>query len=233
MMEPGSKPEIYRRLLEAMRLEGAGQRRLRENQPTSYLVCPYTDKQRWILNILAGAWTILLLYFYLWWFDRSHVVTITGFVVATLALFWITLLPSYFIFFILRARAPNPNLKPPFGWRVAMIATKVPSEPLSMLKNTLRGMLKQRYPHDVWLADEDPDEETVAWCKQHGIEIISRKDVADYHRPDWPRRTRCKEGNLAYFYDNYGYAHYDFVVQMDADHVPQPQYLEEILRPFV
>jgi cellulose synthase (UDP-forming) len=62
--------------------------------------------------------------------------------------------------------------------------------------------------------------------------ISTRKGVAEYHRTTWPRRTRCKEGNLAYFYDHFGYARYDFVAQFDADHVPTPTYLREVLRPF-
>ena len=41
-----------------------------------------------------------------------------------------------------------------------------------------------------------------------------------YHQPSWPRRTRCKEGNLAFFYDMWGYRLYDVVAQLDADHVP-------------
>ena len=62
--------------------------------------------------------------------------------------------------------------------------------------------------------------------------ISTRKDQTDYHRTNWPRRTKCKEGNLAFFYDHYGYANYDFVVQLDADHVPTEGYLEEMLRGF-
>src|SRR5690606_1073924 len=33
-------------------------------------------------------------------------------------------------------------------------------------------------------------------------------------------------------YDHYGYERYDFVSQLDADHVPEPGYLFNILRPF-
>jgi cellulose synthase/poly-beta-1,6-N-acetylglucosamine synthase-like glycosyltransferase len=56
--------------------------------------------------------------------------------------------------------------------------------------------------------------------------------VEAYQRQSWPRRRGCKEGNLAYFYDHYGYERYDVVVQLDADHVPAPGYLAEMLRPF-
>ncbi|WP_455872893.1 glycosyltransferase [Rhizobium yanglingense] len=34
------------------------------------------------------------------------------------------------------------------------------------------------------------------------------------------------------FYDRYGYDRYDFVAQFDADHVPEPTYLQEVMKPF-
>ncbi len=80
--------------------------------------------------------------------------------------------------------------------------------------------------------DAEPAAEILHWYKEHGVSVSCRKGVAGYHRDTWPRRKRCKEGNLAYFYDTFGYKTYDLVVQMDADHVPQLGYLEAMLRPF-
>jgi cellulose synthase (UDP-forming) len=126
----------------------------------------------------------------------------------------------------------NPALPLPDDAAVAMVVTKAPSEPWSLVQQTLEAALAQAYPHDTWLADEDPSPDTIAWCRENGVQISSRKGVPDYHRPVWPRRSRCKEGNLSYFYDHYGYENYDFVVQMDADHRPGRNYLEEMIRPF-
>ncbi len=113
-----------------------------------------------------------------------------------------------------------------------MVVTKAPSEPFGVVAETLRAMLAQNVPHDTWLADEDPSPETLAWCREHGVFVSTRRERADYHLHTWPRRTRCKEGNLAFFYDHYGYERYDFVAQLDADHVPTEGYLFEMLRPF-
>jgi cellulose synthase/poly-beta-1,6-N-acetylglucosamine synthase-like glycosyltransferase len=140
--------------------------------------------------------------------------------------------PLYFFVIFYSGKVPNPALPVPRDYRVAMVVTKAPSEPFEVVRETLEAMLRQTYPHDNWLADEDPQPETIAWCEAHGVRISTRKGRADYHRATWPRRTRCKEGNLAFFYDHYGYENYDFVSQLDADHVPEPTYLEEILRPF-
>lgn len=181
---------------------------------------------------LAGLWALAALFFWVWWLRPDHDIGAIRYWIATACLGWIFFLQAYFITVFLcgqRSVAPDPQ---PGRWRVAMVVTKTPGEPLALLQKTLSAMLAQDYPHDTWLADEDPAPATVAWCEASGVRISTRKGVADYHRAEWPRRTRCKEGNLAYFYDHFGYDNYDIVAQLDADHVPQPGYLREILRPF-
>lgn len=190
--------------------------------------------RRDMLNRFGTAlWLASFAYFWIWWCDPAHVHGPWRYTLVTLVLLWTTLLPAYFIFLFGRARIVRRDSKPSETSRVAMVVTKAPSEPFDLVKRTLEGMLGQRgYRYDVWLADEDPDAETQAWCRRHGVQLSSRKDAPDYHRPEWPRRTRCKEGNLAYFYDHYGYDRYDFVAQFDADHIPSPDYLRHVLAPF-
>ena len=138
-----------------------------------------------------------------------------------------------------RMAVVNPVAPLPVG-RVAMIVTKAPCEPWAVVERTLRGMLGQdtcrdscaRVVVDVWLADEDPSAGTLAWCAFNGVRVSCRKGVAGYHNPDWPRRTRCKEGNLAFFYDTHGYKEYDFVFQFDSDHTPDHDYLAHSLPAF-
>jgi len=183
---------------------------------------------------LAGAclWLLALAFFWTWWINPSHYLGLFGFLTVTIPLAWVTFLPGYFIAVTSRGRKPAGELALPAGSRVAMVVTKAPSEPFSVVATTLEAMLAQDVPHDTWLADEDPSVETLNWCREHGVFVSTRKGRADYHRATWPRRTRCKEGNLAFFYDHYGYERYDFCVQLDADHVPEPDYLRQMLRPF-
>lgn len=121
--------------------------------------------------------------------------------------------------------------------RIAMITTKTPSEPLvPTLVRTLSSLVQQQYtssPVDVWLADEAADSLTRLWCEANGVQIISRKGVDAYHNTKWPRRTRCKEGNLAHFYETVGYDRYDFVFQFDSDHAPEPDYLKKAMPYFL
>lgn len=181
---------------------------------------------------ITALWAACVAWFWLWWLSPGHVASPLGYGLSSLALGWIYGLQLYFVAVFLGAQrsvAPDPA---PGAFRVAMVVTKTPSEPLAVLIPTLTAMLAQDYPHDTWLADEDPDDATRDWCAQHGVRISTRKHDPRYHNPAWPRRRRCKEGNLAYFYDHWGYRCYDIVAQLDADHVPQPGYLREMVRPF-
>jgi cellulose synthase (UDP-forming) len=186
------------------------------------------------IGYLAGAalWTAALAYFWAWWLRPEHHIDLVASIIVTLVIAWVTLLPAYFLAIFYRGSRPAGPLRLPEGSRIAMVVTKAPSEPFPIVAETLKAMLAQDVPHDTWLADEDPSPETLDWCRKHGVFVSTRKGRADYHRTTWPRRTRCKEGNLAFFYDRYGYERYDFVVQLDADHVPEPGYLFEMLRPF-
>ncbi|CDM61734.1 MULTISPECIES: glycosyltransferase family 2 protein [Rhizobium] len=192
----------------------------------------FTGWQRKEYLVSAGLWAIALAYFWRWWLSPANHIHLLGSILVTAILAWVTLLPAYFIVVFFRARRPSGPLNLPSGSRFAMVVTKAPSEPFPVVAETLRAMLAQDVPHDTWLADEDPTPETLAWCEAHGVFVSTRKGRSDYHLQTWPRRTRCKEGNLAFFYDQYGYERYDFVVQLDADHVPEPGYLFQMLRPF-
>lgn len=204
----------------------------RAERPGALTVPVLTGRRRVEFLLGASLWLAALVWFGSWWFDPAHYIGLFGFATVTGVLAWVTLLPAYFMFVFYRSRRPAGMLRLPAGSRVAMVVTKAPSEPFPVVAKTLEAMLAQDVPHDTWLADEDPSLETQRWCEQHGVFISTRKGRSDYHRATWPRRTRCKEGNLAFFYDHYGYDRYDFVAQLDADHVPEPGYLREMLRPF-
>lgn len=193
-------------------------------------VFSYRAKRKY--NLLILIWLAAALWFWGWWLKPAHNNSGLQYWIATLSLGWLLFLQVFFVVIFRRAMIPAAMPPDPATTRVAMIVTKTPSEPFSVLQVTLEAMLNQSYPHDTWLADENPSTETVDWCRTHGVFLSSRYEQPAYHREEWPRRTRCKEGNLAYFYDSYGYDRYDFVSQMDADHVPSPSYLEEIMRGF-
>lgn len=190
--------------------------------------------QQNLIDAIALAWLASAVWFWQWWIDAEHVVTPLGTIVNSAVLaFEFLLLPAWFIAFARRARRPNRRGGVP-ALRSAMVVTKAPSEPWPVARRTLEAMLAQDagVAYDVWLADEQPTAEARQWCADQGVEISTRLGVREYHRSEWPRRTRCKEGNLAYFYDHFGYRRYDVVCQFDADHVPEPAYLRCVLKAF-
>jgi len=198
-----------------------------------FLVLLLSGRQRVAFTLLSMIWVGCLVLFWWWWLHPEHDTDAFRYIANSFILFWSTIIPGYFVMVFARARVSNTARPIPSGWRVAMVVTKAPSEPFEVVRETLIAMLGQTYPHDTWLADEDPSDEVIDWCAQHGVFLSSRRGVAAYHNASWPRRSKCKEGNLAYFYDRFGYECYDFVSQMDADHVPAPGYLEAMLRPFM
>jgi cellulose synthase (UDP-forming) len=190
-------------------------------------------KQRALIGALTLGWLVALAAFWEWWLQPEHNLGWFGLVLNSVLLFYLSYLPSYFLIAVNRLRQIDPRLPVP-DVRIAFVVTKAPSEPWAVANKTLAAMLAQQYPlpYDVWLCDEDPTPEAAEWCAQHAVKISTRRGVALYHQPNWPRRTRCKEGNLAFFYDSHGYQEYDVVAQLDCDHVPAPDYLAEMARPF-
>jgi cellulose synthase (UDP-forming) len=137
------------------------------------------------------AWLAAVIYFWNWWLRSAHVNGLFYFILVTALLVWVAFEPLYFLVMFSGATKPSGLVRLPAGSRVAMVVTKARSEPFSVVANTLTAMLAQDYPHDTWLADEDPSPETVAWCAERGVRISTRRGRDDYHRVTWPRLTRC------------------------------------------
>ncbi len=191
-------------------------------------------RDRLIVAAVSLGWVISFTYFWVWWLRPEHRVSWAGLAINSMLLIYLLLLlPGYFLFAVNRLRRVNPAIAVPH-LRVAFVVTRAPSEPWTIARDTLEAMLAQEFPHsyDVWLCDEQPSREIVKWCRAHSVQVSTRNKSKKYHRAMWPRRTRCKEGNLAYFYDRSGYRDYDVVAQLDVDHVPSPAYLVEMVRPF-
>jgi cellulose synthase (UDP-forming) len=207
-----------------------------------YMVRVMSRRDRLIYYTLSSIWVILNINFWQWWLRQDHVVTAFGMVFSSILLMWSVAMPGWFIFFAGRMKKPNPThpLDALKGKRVAIICTKAPSEPWPVIQKTLMAMSAQDYPfeYDVWLADERPNREVMDWCLEYKIHLSTRHDfgvfrVSGYQNEEFPRRKKSKEGNLSYFYETYAYRDYDFVAQLDADHVPTPTYLKEMMRAFV
>lgn len=205
------------------------------NVQPKYLVDVMSPRQKFIYGFLITIWLANLIWFWAWWLRGDHVVTLLGLLITSYVAAYQTIIPIWFFWFAGRAKKPNTELPLPKG-RVAMMTTKVPSEPWEMVKLTLKCMLAQNYPDkfDVWLADEDPTPEVLSWCRTNGVGVTTRKGKPEFNRKSYPGQAKTKEGNTLSWYSMVGYDNYDFVVQMDSDHAPgRPDYLRHMIAPFV
>ncbi|HEX8432780.1 MAG TPA: glycosyltransferase, partial [Longimicrobium sp.] len=106
------------------------------------------------------------------------------------------------------------TLPPPPDMSVDVFITTY-DEPLEVIRRTAVGARAIRYPHNTYLLDDGKRDEVQAVAEELGIGYLRRPDNA-----------HAKAGNL-----NYALQHTtgEFVLQLDADHVPLPHILHRLL----
>ena len=89
------------------------------------------------------------------------------------------------------------------------------NEPVALLRDTVVCAISVRYPHTTWILDDGNRREVRALAEELGCRYLARAD-----------RAHAKAGNL-----NHALAHStgDFVITLDADHVPQPDLIDRLL----
>lgn len=130
----------------------------------------------------------------------------------------------------LKARNPLP-VRPESKKRVAFTTTIVPSkEPFELVRKTLEAMLKVTYNGhiDIWLLDEGDDPDIKAACKAMGVKHFSRKGAEKWNQPSGRFKAKTKHGNVNSWLVAEGQV-YDYVLSVDSDHKPQPNYAQRML----
>lgn len=111
----------------------------------------------------------------------------------------------------LRHRQP---IAPPPGMSVDVYITCY-DEPLEVIRRTAIGARAIRYPHETWVLDDGERDEVKAMAEELGLNYLRRTT-----------HEHAKAGNL-----NHALKHTkgDFILQLDADHVPLPHILDRVL----
>ena len=172
-----------------------------------------------------------LFWFASWWFDpiRMEYYTVQP------VLFWVltaigatgAFLYLYFWYLLWNMQRPVPMQAAP-GHRVAIVTTRVASEPVESLDDTLEKMTLVTYPHDSYLLDEEDNEDAKYTCQKWGVHHFSRKGNRIYNQSSGKFQARTKGGNLNSWLYEFGH-HYDFVTFLDPDHGPHPEFLDSVL----
>ncbi len=180
--------------------------------------------------IILPIWIASALWMWSWWLSGNHTRFLPLFIPLTLALLYeFAILPSTFLYFVFRARKPKLRIAPK-GKKVAVISLCVPSvESLDIVEDQLRAMANITYPHDSWILDEGNNMAIKKLAKQYGVKHFSRKGIKAYNMPEAPFQKKTKAGNVNAWLKHVKRRKYDFFVQLDIDHIPQPRYLHKTL----
>ena len=166
------------------------------------------------LGVLATAGLISILQFGDWWFREEHVASPLLFLLLTLIFWWgivrmLLLWISYF-------RIQKPFKKPaPEGLKVAIFTTSSPGEPLSMFEKTLAACARIRYPHTTYLLDDTQDPRF--------------REVAEKNGAVWLELVGIPGAKAGKINAALKLTHEDFILVLDPDHIPFPNFLDEVL----
>src|SRR6056297_1884344 len=159
--------------------------------------------------ILAGI--LSAVFFLNWLLDPEHVgykpfyyLLIFSFVYKVLRLF-----VEWILYFHLTVPKKPRTTR---SWNVDILTTYCPPEPKEMVVKTLVAIQKIRYPHKTYLCDEANDKELKRICEELDIIHVTRD---------------AKAGNI----NNalYTVADGEICVILDPDHIPEPDFLDEVL----
>lgn len=121
-------------------------------------------------------------------------------------------------FFTVWRPTERKSLPPLIGRSIDVFITTY-NEPLSIIRKTAHACIALRMPHTTYILDDGDRSEVAELAEELGCRYISRKE-----------NTNAKAGNLN---NALRQTSGEFIATFDADHVPQPQFLEDLTGYFV
>ncbi|HEX8169766.1 MAG TPA: glycosyltransferase [Thermoanaerobaculia bacterium] len=175
---------------------------------------PIRAWQRWVLAVLIFLGVQSVVWFALWWFRAGHVNQLVLFILLSFATWFgvFRIMVGWYNVF----HVDQPDVVPPRdGLRVAIFTTAAPGEPYEMFVRTLAAARAVAYPHTTYLLDDTRDPRLRALCEEMGAVHMELLDIPG-----------AKAGKINAALQRTGE---DFIVVLDPDHVPFPQFLDRVL----
>ena len=152
-----------------------------------------------------------------WWFRAGHVTQLALFIVLSLA-FWYGV-SRIVLGWVNYLAISHPRHQPaPAGLRVAIFTTSSPGEPRAMFEKTLAACARIRYDHTTYLLDDTQDP--------------SFQDVAARHGAIWLPLVGIRGAKAGKINRALELTNEEFVVVLDPDHIPFPEFLDRVLGHF-
>jgi len=171
-----------------------------------------TDKFIYLVLFVAGVLSIIR--FADWWFRAEHIESLPLFILLSL-ITWYGIL-RIFLIWLNYLRVKKPDFIPAEeGLKVAIFTTSSPGEPLSMFDKTLEACANITYPHTTYLLDDTQDPEF--------------KKVAEKHGAVWLNLVGLPGAKAGKVNAALKMIEEDFVLIMDPDHIPFPNFLDKVL----
>jgi cellulose synthase (UDP-forming) len=149
-----------------------------------------------------------------WWFRAEHVANL-WFFVALSATFWYGMARLILIWInYLGISKPRP-IPAPQGKSVAIFTTSSPGEPLEMFDVTLAACAKITYPHTTYLLDDTRDPRFKELAEKHGAVWLELVGLPGAKAGKVNRALQLTKE--------------EFVLVMDPDHIPFPNFLDNTL----
>ena len=164
--------------------------------------------------VTLAYWTYYIVWRWGWTLNPKH---LWFSIPLALAETWGLLTAFIMVLSVWRLRHRQP-IEPPPGLTVDVFITCY-DEPLEVIRRTAIGARAIRYPHETWILDDGERDEVQEMAAELGLGYLRRTT-----------HEHAKAGNL-----NHALKHTkgDFILQLDADHVPLPHILDRLLGFFV
>ena len=173
-----------------------------------------TQREHFLLLVFVIAGLISIIRLANWWFKKDHIASLPLFILLSL-IFWYGIVRIIFIWInYLNVKKPD-KVKAEEGLSVAIFTTSSPGEPLSMFAKTLEACSKINYPHTTYLLDDTQNPKFKELASQHGavwLELVGLPGA------------KAGKVNKAL-----SLTKEDYVLILDPDHIPFPEFLDEVL----
>ncbi len=167
-----------------------------------------------ILLSLVIAGCINILFFGDFWFRNEHISNLPMFVILSLC-FWYSILRLVLIWInYLKINKPK-NIPAPPNLKVAIFTTSSPGEPLEMFEKTLEACKNIEYPHTTYLLDDTQD--------------VRFRECAERHGAVWLELVGIPGAKAGKVNAALQRTTEDFVLIMDPDHIPFPNFFDYTL----